>query len=212
MCGTLLNHYENEPSILDNIWFSNEAIFHLSGGIYRHDTPIWGTENPKVIEEKERDSPKLVVWCAISAKGIIDPYFFRDDARRTTIVTGENYLEMFQKFFLPELRNNASVENCCFQQKVRDYLNQLFPDWWIGRRGPLEWAARLPDLTPRGFFLWGFLKSKVYSTQPQNLEELEQKIRALCELVTQDLLQSVGQECVKRWLKCLEIGDSHVEV
>ena len=175
-----------------------------------------GTDNPKVIEEKERDSPKLVVWWAIFAKGIIDPYFFRDDDKRTTIVTAENYLEMLQKFFLPELRNNVPVENCCFQQdgapthyarKIRDYLNQWFPDRWIGRRAPCS-----PDLTPCDFFLWDFLKSKVYSTWPQNLEETEQKIRAICGLVTQDLLQNVGQECVKRWLKCLKIGGFHVEV
>ena len=105
MCETLLNHYENDPSILDNIWFSDEA-----GRVNRHNTPIWGTKNPKVIEEKERDSSKLVVWCAISAKGIIGPYFFRDDARRIITITGENYLEMLQKFFFPELRNNASVK------------------------------------------------------------------------------------------------------
>ena len=67
-----------------------------------------------VIEEKERDSPKLVVWCAISAKAVIGPYCFRDDAKRITTVTGENYLEMLQKFFLPDLRNNASVESCYF--------------------------------------------------------------------------------------------------
>ena len=49
------------------------------------------------------------------------------------------------KFFLPELRNNASVKNYCFQQngapahyasKVRDYLNQFFSGRWTGRRGP----------------------------------------------------------------------------
>ena len=117
MCETLLNYYENDPSILDNIWFSDEAVFHLYGRVNRHNTRIWETENSKVIEEKERDSPKLVC-CAISAKGIIGPYFFRDDARRTTTVTGENYLEMLQKFFLQELRNNASVENCNFQLVV----------------------------------------------------------------------------------------------
>ena len=61
MCETLLNHYENDPSILDNIWFTNKAVFHLSGRVNRHNTRIWGTENPKVIEKKERDSPKLVV-------------------------------------------------------------------------------------------------------------------------------------------------------
>ena len=76
MCKTLLNHYENDPSILDNIWFSDEAVFHLSRRVNRHNTRIWGTENPKVIAEKERDSPKLFVWCAISARGIIGPYFF----------------------------------------------------------------------------------------------------------------------------------------
>ena len=88
-------------------------------------------------------------------------------------------------FFLPELRNNASVENCYFQQdgasshyarKVGDYLNQLFPDRWIGRRSPLEWATRSLHLTTCDFFLWGFLKRKVYFTRPQNLKELEEKL------------------------------------
>jgi len=93
------NHFENDPSILNNIWFSDEAVFHLSGRVNRHNTRIWGTENPKVIEEKERDSPKLVVWCAISAKGIIGPYFFRDDTRRTTTVTGEKLFGNAPKVF-----------------------------------------------------------------------------------------------------------------
>jgi len=75
ICETLLNHYENNSFILDNICFSNEAVLHLSGRVNRHNTRIWGTENPKVFEEKEHDSPKLVVWCAISSKGIIGPYF-----------------------------------------------------------------------------------------------------------------------------------------
>jgi len=84
MCETLLIHYENNSSILDNISFSDEAVLHLSGRVNRYKTRIWGTENPKVIEEKERDSPKLAVWYAISSKSIIGPYVFRDDARRTT--------------------------------------------------------------------------------------------------------------------------------
>ena len=96
--------------------------------------------------------------------------------------------------------------------KSDNYLNQLFLDGWIGSRGPLEWAACSPDLTPCNFFRWGILKSKIYFTRPQNLEELEQKIRVSCGIVTQDLLQSAGQECIKRWLKCLKIGGSQVEI
>jgi len=61
MCETLLNHYKNNSSILDNIWFSDEAVFHLPERVNQHNTRIWGTENPKVSEEKEQVSPKLVV-------------------------------------------------------------------------------------------------------------------------------------------------------
>jgi len=68
MCETLLNHHKNNSSILDNIWFSDEAVFYLSGRVNRHNTRIWRTENPKVIEGKERDSPKLVARCATSSK------------------------------------------------------------------------------------------------------------------------------------------------
>ena len=34
----------------------------------------------------------------------------------------------------------------------------------MGRRGSHEWPARSPDLTPCDFFLWGWLKEQVYST------------------------------------------------
>jgi len=54
MCETLLNHYKDYSSILDNIWLSDEAVFHLSGRVNRCNTRILGTENPKLIEEKER--------------------------------------------------------------------------------------------------------------------------------------------------------------
>ena len=100
MCETLLNHFENDSSIANNvwIWFSDEAAFHLFGTVSRHNTRIWETENPKAILEKKHDSPQLVVWSTISANGIISPYFFRND-QKTTTVTGENYLEILKKFF-----------------------------------------------------------------------------------------------------------------
>lgn len=35
----------------------------------------------------------------------------------------------------------------------------------------------LPDFTPTNFFLWGYLKSRVYVNTPANYEELKQRIR-----------------------------------
>jgi hypothetical protein len=42
---------------------------------------------------------------------------------------------------------------------VRTYLDEQFPGRWIGRRGPTEWPARSPDLSPLDFYLWGHLKA-----------------------------------------------------
>jgi hypothetical protein len=37
-------------------------------------------------------------------------------------------------------------------------------------------TSRSLDLTPCGFFMWGYLEDKVFSTSPQNMEDLRQKI------------------------------------
>ena len=40
---------------------------------------------------------------------------------------------------------------------VRAWLDVNFENRWIGRRGPIEWPARSPDLTVADFFLWGYV-------------------------------------------------------
>jgi hypothetical protein len=50
---------------------------------------------------------------------------------------------------------------------IRQYLNQVFPNRWIERRGLIEWPARSPDLISLDFFLEvTCLKSKVFKTKP----------------------------------------------
>jgi hypothetical protein len=46
--------------------FSDEATFHLSGKVDRHNVRVCGTENPHATTEHQRDSPKLNVFCSIS--------------------------------------------------------------------------------------------------------------------------------------------------
>jgi len=48
-------------------------------------------------------------------------------------------------------------------------LRPLFPQWVISCFGDVPWPPRLLDLTAPDFFLWGYLKSKVYSTLPADL-------------------------------------------
>jgi len=52
-------------------------------------------------------------------------------------------------------------------------FRRFFPQRVIFRFGDVSWPPRSPDLTAADFFLWGYLKSKVFSTCPTDLHALE---------------------------------------
>ena len=47
----------------------------------------------------------------------------------------------------------------------------------ISLRGDIGWPARSSDLTPCDFFLWGFIKAKVYARRLGTIEQLKEAIR-----------------------------------
>jgi hypothetical protein len=49
-------------------------------------------------------------------------------------------------------------------------------DHVVGFSHNVEWLPRSPDLTPCDFFMWGYLKSKVFFRPPNNIEMLRQRI------------------------------------
>ena len=51
----------------EKVIFSDEVIFHASGKVNRHNVRVWGTQNAHEFVEHVRDSPKVSVFCAISA-------------------------------------------------------------------------------------------------------------------------------------------------
>ena len=59
---------------------------------------------------------------------------------------------------------------------VRNLLDEMFDNRVIGLGHQVEWPPRSPDLTPCNFFLWGYLKSKVFVSPPDSLDDLRQRI------------------------------------
>jgi hypothetical protein len=96
--------------------------------------------------------------------------------------------------------------------EVREYLNTRFPGRWIGRAAPIAWPPRSPDLTPLDFFLWGFVKDRVFVPPlPANVVELRTRITAAVADVTPEMLRSVRQETDYGWDVCRITSGSHIE-
>jgi hypothetical protein len=82
---------------------------------------------------------------------------------------------------------------------VQQLLNDVFPDKWIGRAGPIARPLRSPGLTPLDYFLWGHLKTVVYSSKPRSVDE--QKVRITNEIheVSEQQLRNIFSELEYRF-------------
>ena len=71
-------------------------------------------------------------------------------------------------------------------------MNNTFPNRLISGHGTILWPARSPDLSPNDFFLWGYVKSKVYGhNRANNLDELQVKIREAFQTISPNMLANV---------------------
>lgn len=215
-CAEMLDRIADDETYLNHVIFSDESTFHVSGKVNTHNCRIWGSEPPHLQLQHVRASPKVNVFCALSKTKVYGPFFFQEKT-----VNGIVYLDMLEQFLIPQIDADDQEGHIQFQQDgapphyltdVRDCLNMRFPGRWIGRGGPTTWPPRSPDLTPLDFFLWGFLKDKVYVTPlPANLAELRNRITATVALVTPDMLQRVWEEIDFRWDVCRMTNGSHIE-
>jgi len=61
-------------------------------------------------------------------------------------------------------------------KEIRNYLNKVFAERWIRRKNRIELPARSPDLSSFDYFLWSYLKNKIYTTKPQTIDDLCRRI------------------------------------
>jgi hypothetical protein len=55
-------------------------------------------------------------------------------------------------------------------------LGDIFPGRLVSLRGDVGCSARSPDFSICDFFLWGYLKEKVFKHRPHTLPELKKRI------------------------------------
>ena len=74
-------------------------------------------------------------------------------------------------------------------------LREMFPQQVISRGGDVPWPARSPDLSTCDYFLWGYLKSRVFISKPKTIAELKQSIKeeiaAIPEQMTRQVMENL---------------------
>ncbi|CAF3723321.1 unnamed protein product [Rotaria sp. Silwood1] len=75
-CEWILVSTEEDPTLLDRILWTDEAICQINGRVNRHNCVYWSDTNPHLIIEQELNVPQVIVWGGIWSNGVVGPYFF----------------------------------------------------------------------------------------------------------------------------------------
>jgi hypothetical protein len=170
---------QNNQNFPHKVLWTDETRFTNCGMFNRHNEHLWMQENPFQVEQRR---PQIKfgfnVWCGILGSKLIGPFIFEGT------LTGDRYLQFLQHHLenmLDDLNLETRRNLQWFQHDgapphnflpVRNYLDEIFPNSWIGRNAPVLWPPRSPDLSVLDFYLWGAIKDKVYKETYASIDEL----------------------------------------
>ena len=199
-----------QSDLTEKLIMTDEAHFNLSGFINKQNYRFWGTQQPQVMIEKPLHPERVSVWCGLSSQRIYGPYFFDGS------IDGNAYRHMLVDWFFPQV-DNAEL---WFQQdgatphtarEILELLRGKFPNRLISRFGTINWPARSPDLSAPDYWLWGYLKDRVYTPKPRNIHMLRMSIEREIAIIIQDMLFNVMNNLKERTEQCRTNGGGHLK-
>lgn len=217
-CSLIQGELEDDPFMARRIIFTDEATFTSNGTVSSQNCRWWSDVNPNfTIQTRDQYSFKTNVWCGIYKARVIGPYFFRQN------LNSQRYLDFLNTYlfnFIHEFPISDRLQiwyqqdgaPCHSTRNVRQYLNFLFNGKIIDRYSDLFWPARSPDLSPLDFFLWGYLKEKVYLQRPfQNVDHLERVIAEKIRDITPAMIRNALNGFTSRTITCMERDGGYVD-
>ena len=141
-------------------------------------------------------------------------------------MNSERYHELLADFIISGALSEDCVSDFWFQQDgapphtTHDNLSLLNQYWGsrvIARNYPktfgcgLAWPPHSPDLSPVDFYLWGFVKDKVYKEPPKDLDQLQSAIKKVNREISVDTCAKVTDSFHARIQHCIATGWYHFE-
>ena len=211
---------------MQNFIIGDEAGFSMNGSVNTQNVREYAPSGqpPNFFYERNESRARITVWVGLCGNGkLIGPFFFEGS------VNGVKYLEMLNEKVFPKLVelfgdqfDGGHFSRLWWAQDgapahtaldIRDWLAEFFQNHIIALHHNPEWPPRSPDLTPCDFFLWGYVKSRVFVTPPASVDDLRQRIIHEIDHVKRDqmMIRRAVRDMIRRARICIQEGGKHIE-
>ncbi len=128
---------------------------------------------------------------------------------------------MLKDDIIPELDIRRYLKSAVYQQNGAKphtsdenllLLQNTCKNGVISNRFPqMNWPHYSPDLNPCDYFLWGYLKDRVYVNNPMTPEALEAEIVPVMRDIPEGIYTLVVRNFVDRLEQVMEVDGGHTE-
>ena len=178
---------------------------------------FWGSTPTELCLQRPLHSVKWTARVAISKHGIIGLFWFEDDNEHSVTINTEWYIQVLGKFrtalgwrrgvvrVLQWFQQDGATPHTSNESLA--WLQQRFLDRLISHRCDPQWSPHSLDLNPPDFYMWGYLKDRVYGNNPQTIADMKAAIRA----IPREECGRVIENFARRIQMCLQHRGAHLE-
>lgn len=193
-----------------NVITSDEAMFTVQHSRAKRDIQYISKESKRSTAaplETKSHAKSLMVWAAFSHHGALRPIFVDPGAK----VNRTYYINQILKPMMinaPELYPGGDYtfqQDSASSHTARDTV-QFLLDNNITFIPPDKWLPNSPYCAPCDYYLWGYLKSKVYKHKVENVNQLKRAISFELKNIPQFMLDNA----LRSWPGlCSQIHNEH---
>ena len=199
-CRKLVSLFRKKIIIIDDESYFPLSNSELSGNAGFYTSNLDATPNEVKLKRKSKYEPKLLVWIALSEKGVSKHYIAPSGQAVNEDVYISKCLVKLKKF-IDEVHKNDDIvfwpdlASAHYSNKVQDYLKGENIEYVPRDKNP----ANVPELRPIEDF-WTEIKRLIYADnwQAENLHQLRNRIEYCMKKIDQNRVHRLGASTFTR--------------